>query len=473
MLLMHTLPRLRCLSLLQNYKSSFSTNHITQIHSQIISNGLTQSPSIVAQLVERYCASSLSSSSSAPHANNYARLIVSQFYSHDHKSNPYLLNVLIRCAPPTDSILLFANWVSKATLNFDDFTYIFVLGACARRVKALWEGLQIHCRVIKHGVLSNVKLQTTLIHFYVNHNAFAFAEKVFDEMRVRTSATWNSLIAGYCSQIQHARDGLLLFINMLRGDYGVKPNDTTMVCVLSAVSRLGSLETGVSIHGYIIKTTPNIENDVYIGTSLVDMYAKCGCLDTALTLFHKMSYKNVLTYTAMVSGLAIHGKGKQALKLFTNMTESGILPNSVTFTSLLFACAQSGLLNEGLSLFQIMKEKFHILPLPHHYGCIVDLLGRIGHLGEAYEFIMSEKVEDDVVLWRSLMHSCRVHNDIVMGEKVAKIVMNLENYEKSEDFVALSNICASVGRWEDVEVVREMMNEKGIETNPAISTIFA
>ncbi|KAI3767857.1 hypothetical protein L2E82_18286 [Cichorium intybus] len=463
---MHTLPRLRCLSLLQQCKSTLPTNHITQIHSQIISNSLTQSPSIVAQLIERYCAPSL------PHATNYARLVVTQFYRHHNKHNPYLLNVFIRCAPPTDSILVFANWVSNATLNFDDFTYIFALGACARRARTLWEGLQIHCRVIKHGFLSNIKLQTTLIHFFVNSNAFPFAKKVFDEMPERTAATWNSLITGYSSQTTHARHGLLLFLEMLSGDYGVKPNDTTMVCILSATSRLGSLETGVTIHGYITKTLPDIKNDVYIGTALVDMYAKCGCLNSALKLFKEMSYKNVLTYTTMVSGLAIHGKGKQALKLFTDMTESGILPNSVTFTTLLFACSQSGLVKEGLSLFQIMKEKFYISPLSCHYGCVVDLLGRAGFLNEAFEFIVSEKVEDDEVLWRSLLHSCRVYNDVVMGERVLKI-MNVGMYEKSEDFVALCNLRASVGKWEDVVEVREVMNYKGIENKPAVSSVFA
>ncbi|KAL4582734.1 hypothetical protein LXL04_007293 [Taraxacum kok-saghyz] len=468
MLLMHTLPKLRCLSLLQHCKSSSPTNHITQIHSQIISNGLTQSPSIAAQLIERYCASS------APYSTNYARLIVTQFYRHDDKRNPYLLNVLIRCAPPSDSILVFADWVSKTILNFDDFTYIFVLGACARRARTLREGIQIHSRVIKHGFLSNIMLQTTLIHFYVNQYAFPLAKKVFDEMHVRTPATWNSLISGYCSKAEHSRDGLLLFMDMLSGNCGVNinPNDTTMVCILSAVSRLGSLKTGATIHSYITKTIPNIENDVYIGTGLVDMYAKCGCINSSLTIFTKMPHKNVHTYTAMVSGLAIHGKGKQALKLFNTMTESGILPNSVTFTSLLFACSQSGLLNEGLLMFQIMKEKFRILPLSHHYGCIVDLLGRSGHLREAYEFIVGEKVEDDVVLWRSLLHSCRVHDDIVMGEKVAKI-MEVGRCEKSEDFVAFSNICASVGRWEDVVAVREVMSDKGLESKHAVSTVFA
>ncbi|KAK1432629.1 hypothetical protein QVD17_09527 [Tagetes erecta] len=469
---MHTLPRLRTISLLQHHKTSLPITHITQIHSQIISNALTQSPSIIARLIEQYCALS------SPFATNYARLIVDQFYRHYNGSSPYLLNVLIRCTFPIDSILVFANWVSKSALKFDDFTYIFALGACARRGKALWEGMQMHSRVIRHGFVSNVKLQTTLIHFYVNSNAFVFARKVFDEMPVRTSATWNALIAGYCSRKEHARDGLLLFLDMLVGNCGVKANDTTMVCVLSAASRLGYLETGVIIHGYIEKTICDIDNDVYIGTGLVDMYAKCGCLDSALNLFVKMRRKNVHTWTAMVCGLAIHGKGKQALKFFNDMANSGILPNSVTFTSLLLACSQAGLVEEGLALFHKMKTKFCVVPLSHHYGCVVDLLGRAGHLDDAFRFIVSEKVESDEVLWRSLLHACRLHNDIVMGERVAKILIEIkpgadvDACDRSEDYVALSNMCASAGRWEEVAAVREVIIDKGMETNPAVSTVF-
>ncbi|GJX23251.1 pentatricopeptide repeat-containing protein [Tanacetum coccineum] len=143
--------------------------------------------------------------------------------------------------------------------------------------------------------------------------------------------------------------------------------------LFSTMSRVGCLETSVGVHGYIVKTMCDVEDDVYLGTGLVDMYAKCGCLDSALDMFRSMGCKNVMTWTSMVSGFVVHGKAKQALKFFNDMIESGIVPNSVTLTSLLFACSQAGLLEEGLYLFHDMKMKFRIIPLSHHYGCIVDL----------------------------------------------------------------------------------------------------
>ncbi|KAA8544915.1 hypothetical protein F0562_019690 [Nyssa sinensis] len=446
-----------------------------QIHAQLITNGL-KSPPIFAKLIEQYCAVS------SPRSSKYAHLVVTYF----HDPNVYLLNVLIRCTLPRDSILVFANWVSRSDLIFDDFTYIFVLGACARSstVPALWEGKQIHARVIKHAFLSYVMVQTTAIHFYASNNDIGSAREVFDEMTTRSTITWNAMISGHCSQRvrakEHAYDALMLFRDMLVDAQEAKPTDTTIVCVLSAASQLGILETGICAHGYIEKTIYVPENDVFIGTGLVDMYSKCGCHDSALYIFNGMKEKNVLTWTAMTTGLAIHGKGKQALELLDAMEANGIKPNEVTFTSLFSACCHAGLLAEGLCLFHSMETKFGITPLIQHYGCVVDLLGRAGHLKEAYEFITCMQVEPDEVLWRSLLNACKVHGDVVMGEKVGKLLLQMQHEQsfvdlsgKGEDFIALSNVYASAERWEDVEMVREEMKIKGIETKPGCSLVYS
>ncbi|KAH7514199.1 hypothetical protein FEM48_Zijuj11G0063300 [Ziziphus jujuba var. spinosa] len=157
------------------------------------------------------------------------------------------------------------------------------------------------------------------------------------------------LVSLACLYPDQARGSVLLLES--EDDCAVKPTDTTMVCILSAASQLGVLETGACVHGYIEKTIPFPENDVFIGTGLIDMYLKCGCLDSALTIFMRMEEKNVLTSTAMATGLAIHGKGKDALKLFDEMDAYGVKPNSVTFTSLLSACCHGGLIEEGLHFF--------------------------------------------------------------------------------------------------------------------------
>lgn len=471
---MHPLPRVKCLSLL-NLKTK-CIKKIKQIHTQLITNGLS-SPSNFGRLIEQY------SALSASQGMNYAHLVLTHF---DINPNVYLLNVLIRCSLPRYSVLVFANYVSRADLVFDDFTYIFVLGACAR-CSLLWEGKQIHGRIVKQGFFSNFMLQTTAIHFYARNQDVVSARRVFDEMSMRSTETWNSMIAGYCSQRERVNRcafnaALILLRDMMVDVCGVKPNDTTMVSVLSAASQLGILESGTCIHGYIEKTIYAPENDVYIGTGLVDMYSKCGCLDSAMCIFERMREKNVLTWTAMTTGLAVHGKGKEALEVLDAMEAYGIKPNEVTFTSLLSACCHAGLVEEGLSLFDSM-DRFGVVALRQHYGCIVDLLGRAGHLQEAYDFISNMKVKPDAILWRSLLGACKVHGDMLIGEKVAKVLLHIQPGQKfvstsniaemSEDYIALSNVYASADRWEDVKMVREVMKHKGLEPKPGFSSVHS
>ncbi|OVA20853.1 Pentatricopeptide repeat [Macleaya cordata] len=437
----------------------------------MITNGLNcrKDPSIVGKLVENFCAVS--------EGINYAHLIY-----RDQPKNLYILNVMIKCMPFDKAIKLFTN--ETVNLVFDEFTYIFVLGTCARSSSSdsLSAGKQIHTRIFKIGFVSDITIQTTAINFYAKNGDLISARKMFDEMPVRTSATWNAMITGYCSQgktlTSNAHQALMLFRKMLLESCSVKPTDVTLVGVLSACSRLGILATGISVHGFIHKTIYVPEDDIFISTGLVDMYSKCGCIRSAESVFKRMKEKNVLTWTSMVAGLALHGQGKEALEMLSSMETDNVKPNAVTFTNLLFGCCHSGLVEEGLYLFNNMSSKFGIEPQIQHYGCIVDLLGRAGRIKETYEFIIGMKIEPDEILWRSLLGSCKIHGDVVMGEKVGKLLLKLqsrrgkmETSSSCEDFIALSNVYAEAERWDDVVVVREMMKIKGIQTKPGCSFV--
>ncbi|CAL0332158.1 unnamed protein product [Lupinus luteus] len=456
------LPRLRCVSYL--YSLPKLSINVKQIHAQLITNGL-KSHTLFAKLIEHYCASPYQQLT-----NNNAHLVFQYF----DKPNLFLVNTLIRCLQPNDSIVVFRNEFSRGVMEFDDYTYNFVLGAGARSPSpsTLWVGRQLHALIVKHGIESNITVQTTKIHFYANNKDIISARRVFDEMTERTSITWNAMIAGYCSVKEgsedNARKALTLFHDMLVDSSGVKPTGTTIVCVLSAVSQTGMLETGACIHAFKEKTKCTPEDDIFIGTGLVDMYSKCGCLESALSIFWQMNQKNVLTWTAMATGLAIHGKGKQALDVLYQMEAYGVKPNETTFTSLLSSCCHAGLVEEGLQLFYDIKSKFGVTPQIQHYGCIVDLLGRAGQLREAYDFIMEMPISPDAVIWRSLLGACKIHGDVVMGEKVGKFLLQLqelscaESAPKSEDYVALSNVYASAERWNDVQTIRKKMKAKSV-----------
>ncbi|GAB2277584.1 hypothetical protein Dimus_012293 [Dionaea muscipula] len=290
-------------------------------------------------------------------------------------------------------------------------------------------GKQIHARLVKNGLMSDLVVATTAIHFYGSNANLGPARQVFDEMPDRNSAAWNALIKGYCncsqevSSDKNAREGYMLFKEMLADEGGVQPTDTTMVCVLSSASRLRLLEIGASLHGYVEKTIYAAEDDVYLGTALLEMYSKCGCLGNALTLFHRMQEADVFTWTTMMTGLVAHGRGSEALDLLDEMTGSNIMPNVVTFTSLISACCRAGLVDECLHLFHIMEgNKFRVKPNIQHYRCIVDLLCRVGRLEEAYGVITRMPSQSKPALWRSLLVACRFRGNEELGKKVAKVL---------------------------------------------------
>lgn len=450
-----------------------SLKEAKQIHALLITTGL-KSTSTLGKLIEDCCALS---PKKIPH---HAHLIV----NHESDGKVLLLNTLIKCSKPRDSILLFANWVSNFSDAYDDHTFIFTLGACARlsSSSALCEGKQIHARALKLGFMSDLMVSTTVVHFYASNEAIGSARKMFDEMPVKSSVTWNALITGYSSQKRNTQENsvmaLMYFKEMLADESNAKPNGTTMVCVLPAASRLGALDIGSCIHGYIVKTIAAPEKDVYVSTGLLDMYSKCGCLNIASKVFYMMKETNVLTWTAMATGLAFHGRGKEAMELLGQMKSRNIMPNAVTFTSVFAACCHAGLIEEGLHLFHNMEREFAVKPRIEHYGCIADLLGRGGHLREAYDFVIRMPIRPDPILWRSLLGSCRLHGDTQMGEKVGRILIRAQAdahlgdiRAPSQDYIALSNVYALAGRWQDVGMVRGEMKIMGVEIKPGSSAI--
>ncbi|KAL9235122.1 hypothetical protein vseg_009914 [Gypsophila vaccaria] len=460
------------ISYLHNYKPK-SLNQIKQIHALIYTTGY-KTPKILSLIIQ-HCFSL------KPYQNpkNYAQNII----NHETNNQNFLLNTLIKCSKPSDSILHFANWVSSSAINFDDHTFVFALGACARSLSfwALFEGMQIHCRGLKMGFMSYVMVSTTAVHFYANKECMCYAQKVFDEMPVRNTVTWNALITGYSSQERNCEENcveaLICFKKMVSDDgFDVEPSDRTLVCVLSAASQIGLLEIGSCVHGYVVKTVNGPGNDVYIGTGLVDMYSKCGCIDVALDVFAVMKDRNVLTWTAMTTGLAFHGRGKDAIELLKQMKKCNVMPNVVTFTSVLSACCHSGLVEEGLHLFHEMESEFGIRPNIKHYGCVADLLGKAGHLRDAYDFILGMPTKPDGVLFRSLLGSCRLHGDVEMGEKVGRMLLQIETDKHHRnlsapvgDYIGLSNVYALANRWDDVGLVRDELRNRGLVIEPAHS----
>lgn len=213
-----------------------------------------------------------------------------------------------------------------------------------------------------------------------------------------------------------------------------------------------------------------LEENVYVGTSIVDMYCKCGRVEMARKAFDRMKEKNVLSWSAMVAGYGMHGRGQEALQVYSEMRKSRVTPNYITFVSVLAACSHAGLLKEGRHWFNAMKEEYNVDPGVEHYGCMVDLLGRAGCLDEAYGLITGMKIKPDFVVWGALLSACRIHKNVKLGEISAKKLFELDP-KNCGYYVLLSNIYADAGRWKDVERMRILIKKRGILKPPGYSLV--
>lgn len=326
------------------------------------------------------------------------------------------------------------------------------------------------------------------------------ARQVFDEMRQRDVVSWNSILGGYlrCGALDaalglfrlmeernviswnsiitgfvrsgRAKEALGLFHEMqLSGDGILKPDKVTVASVVAACASLGALDQGKWVHHYLKQN--RIELDMVIGTALVDMYGKCGCVERAVEVFDEMPVKDVLAWTAMITTYAIHGFGEEALCLLEDMEMQGVMPNHVTFVGLLCACTHAGLVEEGCRLFDSMRLVYLVEPQSEHYACMVDLLGRAGLFEEVERLIRSIPMEPDVFVWGALLGACRTHRNVNLGERVAKYLIELDP-QNHAFYVMLCDIYAEANRYEDVKRVRALMREGGIKkTVPGCSLI--
>ncbi|KAF5203316.1 Pentatricopeptide repeat-containing protein [Thalictrum thalictroides] len=278
------------------------------------------------------------------------------------------------------------------------------------------------------------------------------------------------MIDGYTRGNRYA-EALRFFSGMMSID-GLKPTDITILTVLPAVYNFGDLSICQSIHAYGEKTGFSA-SDIRVMNSLIDAYAKCGCMKNAYKVFQEIhtKRKNLVSWTSVISGFAMHGMAKEALELFEGMEEENLRANQITFLSVLNACSHGGLMKEGVGFFKKMVDEYHITPNIKHYGCMIDMLGRAGMLEEAEKIaldIPSEMV--NVVVWRILLGACSFHGNAEMGERVLRKILKIER-GYAGDYVLLSNILTGVGRFGEAGEVRTLMDEMNVLKVPGLCFI--
>jgi pentatricopeptide repeat protein len=348
-----------------------------------------------------------------------------------------------------------------------EITFASLIDCCKDPHKVIL-GMQIHCAILKSGLLCGSEfLGTSLLGMYMDSQKMAEANVLFSELsNLKSLVLWTALISGHI-QNDCSDEALKLYREMRNNN--ILPDQATFVTVLRACALLSSLQDGKEIHSLIFHT--GFDLDELTSSALVDMYAKCGDVENAAKVFEELAIKkDTISWNSMIVGFAKNGYAERALKVFDEMNQSSVTPDDVTFLGVLTACSHAGLVSEGQRIFDNMVNFYGIRPRVDHYACMVDLLGRWGFLKEAEEFIDELDVEPNAMIWANLLGACRIHGDEKRGQRAAKKLIELEP-QNSSPYVLLSNIYAASEHWDEARSLRRTMVQKEIQKMPGCSWI--
>ncbi|KAK7258369.1 hypothetical protein RIF29_23942 [Crotalaria pallida] len=311
----------------------------------------------------------------------------------------------------------------------------------------------------------NLVSWNAMINGYMKSGRINLAHQLFQQMPMRNTVSWNSMIAGY-ELNGWFFEALELFEALLKE--GIMPSHVTILSALSAVSGLAVLGNGRWIHSFMVKH--RFELDGVLGTSLIEMYSKCGSIESAMQVFKAIAYKKLGHWTAIIVGLGMHGLADQALELFKEMRIIGMKPHDITFVGVLNACSHAGMVDEGRRIFDMMINEYKIEPTIEHYGCFVDILCRAGYLEQAKNTIESMPMRPNKFIWMSLLSGSRNHGNLDMGEYAAHNLIEVDP-DLAGCYTLLSNMYAAAGKWDKVSHLRETMKKQGVTKDAGCSYI--
>lgn len=433
------------------------TDGVDHLHSLAISSGLASYVSVNNALISAY--------SKGGNLDEAKRVFEEMGFSRDGVSWNCMIVAYGQHREGPKALNLFQEMVRRG-FEVDMFTLASVLTAFTS-VKDLLGGEQFHAQLIKSAFERNSHVGSGLIDLYSKCSRILDARKVFEEVDEPDLVLWNTMISGYSLNDEFSEEGLNCFRETQRA--GFCPDDCSFVCAISACSNLSSPSQGKQMHALAIKSEfPN--NQISVNNALIAMYSKCGNLKDAHRLFKRMPVCNTVSFNSMISGYAQHGLGNEALVLFKEMIDSNYDPTSITFISVLSACAHTGRVEEGRDYFNSMNKKYGIEPVEEHYSCMIDLLARAGKFEEAEELIRTMPSDPGSIGWAALLGACRTHGNVELGARAAEKLLQLEP-SNAAAYVMLSNMYASTGRWDEVATVRKLMKDRRVRKKPGCSWI--
>ncbi|KAI5072958.1 hypothetical protein GOP47_0013064 [Adiantum capillus-veneris] len=335
-------------------------------------------------------------------------------------------------------------------------TYLCSLKACGI-VGDIDKGREIHDELIGKKILKyDVNVGNALVDMYAKCGYLVKAQQVFDELPVRNIITWNSLITGY-SDHDHGEEVLSCYKEMHH--QGAIPDAVTFVCSLKACGKLEAVDEGREMYAEVARRGFAEENQA-IGVALVDMYAKCGSLVKAHEVFDKLQERDMVAWTALISGYSKHEYGEEALRCFEQMQLEGFSCDAVTLLCSLKACGSSGAEEQAGGLHAEIARQ-GLLDSDLNVGnALIDMYSKLGLLPKAQE-VFDKLPYHDVVSWTALIAGYAKH---AQGKEALKCYeeMQLERFSPdAATYVCILNACACIGAIEQGKEVHAQLGRNG------------
>ncbi|XP_057732127.1 pentatricopeptide repeat-containing protein At1g25360 [Arachis stenosperma] len=384
-------------------------------------------------------------------------------------------------------------------IKLDEYAYTSIISATSNA--GLFRlGRQVHAYILRtelqpseHFILS---VNNALITFYTKHGKLVEAKEIFNKMPIRDLISWNSILSA-CVNARHIEEANSIFKEMPErsplawtvmisglaqngfGEEGLKlfnqmkleglePCDYAYAGAITSCAVLGSLDNGQQLHSQLLRL--GHDSSLSASNALITMYARCGLVESAYDVFLTMPYVDSVSWNAMIAALAQHGRGVEAIQLYEQMLKEEILPDRITFLTILSACSHAGLVKEGRHYFDTMCTSYGITPGEDHYARLIDLLCRAGMFLEAKSVTESMPFEPGAPIWEALLAGCRIHGNIDLGIQVAEQLFELMP-QHDGTYIILSNMYATLGQWDEVARVRKLMKERGVKKEPGCSWI--
>ncbi|KAI5069670.1 hypothetical protein GOP47_0015971 [Adiantum capillus-veneris] len=337
---------------------------------------------------------------------------------------------------------------------------MILLRSCAK-MKDLSAGITVHDDIVKRGLLE--KCSDALISMYAKCGNLAKAKELLDTHKSRDVISWIALISGYAQQGQ-SLDGLESFEKMQ--DEGLSPDWVTFTCALKACGSLRASDKGEQILDEIVRQGL-LGNNIVLDTAVVDMYAKCGALTKAQEVLEGLPVRNVVCWSALISGYAQDGQSKQALDCFWKMQEVGIAANAVTYTSVLKACGSLGASHMGDQIHDEIRRQ-GLLKRDVVLGtALVDMYAKRGQLVKAQR-LLEKLTLRDVVTWNALLvgytQQCQAENALDCFARMQREGIS----PNAVPFSCILKACGSIGAISKGEEIHNKIASQGLFENNTI-----